>query len=320
MVRKILIIIIAFSFIFTIFFPEYAWTQVSLAPLVKKIQPAVATVITYNTSGEQLALGSGFFISKEGLLITNYHVVQGAYRIIVETADGIKYSSKIVLEEDKRSDIVCFAVDIPKSKVKYLKVTVALPEVGDRIMVIGSPLGLEQTISDGVVSAIRTMEGFGEILQISAPISRGSSGGPVVNLKGEVVGVATFQIVGGQNLNFAIPGFRVLSIQKRAENYLLKEGNIKDENAKESIKPGTNGLAYLTLLYRKYYNQGMKALDQAKRTLERDQKEKNQKMEMYREAIRSLNMALLIKPHDISASYALEEAKFSLRKLQDKRN
>ena len=200
--------------LFAAFLIQNAWTNVSLAPLVKKIHPSVATVTTYNMYGEQLRLGSGFFISKQGLLITHYHVLEGAYRINVETSDGNKYNSKMVLDEDKRGDLVCLAVDIPENKVKYLKVTGTMPYAGDRIMVIGSPMGLEQTISDGVVSAIRTIEGFGEVLQISAPISKGSSGGPVVNLRGEVVGVSTIQILGGQNLNFAIPGFRVLAMQK----------------------------------------------------------------------------------------------------------
>ena len=79
-------------------------------------------------------------------------------------------------------------------------------------MVVGSPMGLEQTVSDGMVSGIRNIHGRGAILQISAPISPGSSGGPVVNLKGEVIGVASFQIGRGQNLNFAIPGKRVQAL------------------------------------------------------------------------------------------------------------
>ena len=84
-----------------------------------------------------------------------------------------------------------------------------LPEVGERVIVIGTPLGLDKTVSDGIVSAVREIPGFGKIVQLTAPISPGSSGSPVMNMKGEVIGIATFFVVAGQNLNFAIPGERI---------------------------------------------------------------------------------------------------------------
>jgi S1-C subfamily serine protease len=305
----------ALPLIFAIVLCKNACAQVSLAPLVRKIQPAVVTITTFNMAGERVGLGSGFFVSKRGLLITNYHVLEGGYSITVETADGNKYRSKITLEEDKRGDLVCLAVDIPESKVKYLKVTGTMPEPGDRIMAIGSPLGLEQTVSDGVVSAIRTIEGFGEILQISAPISRGSSGGPVVNLRGEVVGVSTFQIVAGQNLNFAIPGFRVLAMQKKAENSLSNQGkNVQEDKLKESIEPHNTGKALVNSLYQKYYNQGMVTLGRAKLA-----GVKKHKILNYQEAIRSFELALLAKPGDYLALEEIGNAKAAIRKLQQQR-
>ena len=80
------------------------------------------------------------------------------------------------------------------------------------MVVLGSPLGLEQTISDGMVSAIRTVRDRGEFLQISAPISPGSSGGPVVNMAGQIIGIVSFQVK-GQNINFAVPGYRILALR-----------------------------------------------------------------------------------------------------------
>lgn len=78
---------------------------------------------------------------------------------------------------------------------------------------IGNPFGLEGTVADGIVSAVRDVSDFGRIIQITAPISPGSSGSPVVNMKGEVVGVATFQLMEGQNLNFAIPSERIANLE-----------------------------------------------------------------------------------------------------------
>jgi len=87
------------------------------------------------------------------------------------------------------------------------------PEEGENIVVIGSPFGLEHTISTGIVSSLRDIENYGKIIQITAPISPGSSGGPIINSRGKVVGIATFQLIGGQNLNFAIPGEKINALQ-----------------------------------------------------------------------------------------------------------
>ena len=106
-----------------------------------------------------------------------------------------------IVAEDREGDIIRVSVDIPLNVVHPLSVSASVPEVGERVVVIGSPLGLERTVSDGIVSAIREIPAFGKIIQTTASLSSGSSGSPVVNMKGEVIGVATFQVVEGQNLN-----------------------------------------------------------------------------------------------------------------------
>ncbi len=296
--------------IITWILPIYAWGQSSLAPLVRRVQPAVVTITTFNISGESVALGSGFFINKTGLLITNHHVIEGAFRIMVEGSDGKKYKVRTVINEDKAMDLACLLVDITDNKIPYLNISGAIPEVGDRIMVIGSPLGLEQTVSDGVVSAVRTISGLGEILQISAPISPGSSGGPVVNLKGEVIGVATFQAKVGQNLNFAIPGYRVLAIKKRAENTL------KEQYIEEKAQEPSQSVDYdhFQLLYFEYYNKGVRALEKAKNS--NILLNKRRAMDNYGEAIMAFKMALTIKPNDLYAKQKLIEANSGLERLK----
>lgn len=191
-----------------------AAAQVDLPKLIKQIQPAVVTVMGYDDQRRLIRIGSGFFINKEGHLITNVHVLVGVSQAEVKTWDGARYPLKMVLAEDRRLDLIKLAVELPQGPPHFLAVTASLPEVGERVLVIGSPLGLEQTVSDGMVSGIRNVPSRGQILQISAPVSPGSSGGPVVNLKGEVLGVATFQMGKGQNLNFAIPGKMVLDLRE----------------------------------------------------------------------------------------------------------
>ena len=186
-----------------------------LPGLVKKIQPAVLTVIAYNAQNEALFQGSGFFIAPGGCFLTNCHVLAQAVRAEVRTAEGRCYPVRGVVAADRDWDLVVAAVISPPEEIYGLDITRDLPEVGERVAVVGSPLGLEQTLSDGVVSALRRTSA-GNYLQISAPVSTGSSGSPVINMKGEVVGVASLQVIKGQNLNFAVPGSRALALQLKA--------------------------------------------------------------------------------------------------------
>ena len=184
----------------------------NLSDIVKRIRPSIVVILTYDKAGKELGQGSGFFISKEGDVITNNHVLQGASRAEVKIAEGQVYSITRVVGEDKEGDLIRVSMDIPPNVVHPLSVSSSLPEVGERVIVIGSPLGLEQTVSDGIISAVREIPRFGKIIQITAPVSPGSSGSPVVNMKGEVIGVATFVLLEGQNLNFAVPSERLARI------------------------------------------------------------------------------------------------------------
>jgi len=120
--------------------------------------------------------------------------------------------------------------------VHPLSLSTTVPEVGERILVYGSPLGLEKTVSDGIISAIREVPGYGKLIQITAPISPGSSGSPVLNMKGEVIGIASFQMIEGQNLNFAIPSERIanLILSKEKETFTTEELFGQDSKVKKS--------------------------------------------------------------------------------------
>jgi len=199
-----------------------------LPQIVKKIAPSTVIILTYDKDGEIIGQGSGFFISSDGNIITNRHVLADANRAEVKTADGKVYPITRIVAENKDADIVRASVGVTPP-VSTLSLSSSIPEVGGRIAVIGNPLGLEQTVSDGIVSAVREIPEFGKIYQITAPISPGSSGSPVVNMKGEVIGVATFQFVEGQNLNFAIPSEHISRLK-------AEKGKSLEEWAMENVE------------------------------------------------------------------------------------
>ena len=210
--RHFLIPLVTFSLCFI--FSLLALAQEKLSEIIKKIEPSTIVILTYGNGGKILGQGSGFFISKDGDIITNKHVLVGAARASIKTSDGQVYPIAGVIAEDKEGDIIRASVTIPAIFVRPLAVSGSIPEVGEHIVVIGTPFGLERTVSDGIVSAVRQIPGFGKVYQVTAPISPGSSGSPVVNMKGEVIGIATFQFVQGQNLNFAIPAERISKLKK----------------------------------------------------------------------------------------------------------
>jgi hypothetical protein len=126
----------------------------------------------------------------------------GASTADVALASGEHYARVEALAADSAIDVA--VLKIPGYGLPALQAAAAIPEVGARIVVIGSPLGLARTVSEGIVSATRLLDGR-QLVQISAPISPGSSGGPVLNDRGEVVAITALQLKGGQNLNFAVP-------------------------------------------------------------------------------------------------------------------
>ncbi|MGD9278841.1 MAG: S1C family serine protease, partial [Desulfobacterales bacterium] len=178
--------------------------EANLVQVTGVVQRAVVKITTYDAEKKRIGMGSGFFIDKGGALITNYHVLDGAYASDVKTYDGREYQIQRVLAYNKTADLIKVKVKIPEKSVHPVEVTPDVPEIAERILVVGSPLGLDQTVSEGIVSAVREFPKIGKIFQMSAPASRGSSGSPVVNMDGKVIGVVSFIVEPGQNLNFAV--------------------------------------------------------------------------------------------------------------------
>ncbi|UCF17241.1 MAG: serine protease, partial [Phycisphaerales bacterium] len=197
----------------TIFSSSLAIAKEDLPAIVKKISPSVVVIQAYDKEGKPYSQGSGFFFNDKGYVITNGHVLERADRAEVKTSDGNIYAVKEVLGEDSKADIILLSVTIPGEVAHPVSISKSFPIVGEQVLVIGSPLGLEQTVSEGIVSAIRKIRTYGKVIQITAPISPGSSGSPVVDMQGDVIGIATFQTVKGQNLNFSIPIDRVTKLK-----------------------------------------------------------------------------------------------------------
>jgi hypothetical protein len=192
---------LAFGVSVSLTIPLSSAAQETLPKLIKQLQPSVVTILTRNQKGQPIRQGSGFFVNAQGHVITNRHVIEGANQAEVKTVDGLTYHVSSVVAEDDENDLARVSINISPRFVKPVRVSSSVPEVGERIFVIGSPLGLEQTVSEGIISAVRES---GNVIQITAPISPGSSGSPVVNMRGEVVGVATLVLLKGQSLNFAV--------------------------------------------------------------------------------------------------------------------
>lgn len=206
-----------FLVVFLLFFiPKLLLSQTNQEIARMGLQSTVSIVIM--DSNENLtSRGSGFFIEADKVL-TNYHVIEDASSgFIIITGQDSSYAIVGVLGFDKNKDIALLKVEYESQSLLQLGDSDST-EIGDEVFAIGSPVGLEGTFSNGIVSSKRSFDDQ-EHLQITAPISPGSSGGPILNFKGEVVGLAVGSIVEGQNLNFAVP-------INQAKELLSQEGEI----------------------------------------------------------------------------------------------
>lgn len=218
-----------------------AGAGVDLAGLVKKIRPAVVAIETFDDLGRPVGVGSGFVFNQDGQVLSNDHVFRNARKARVRTEHGT-FPVRSVVAKNGDCDLILVQVRFSGPTVAPLKRSVARPEVGERIMVMGNPLGLEATVSDGIVSAIRDVPGVGPVIQVTSPISPGSSGSPVVNMRGEVVGVASFQLLKGQNLNFAV-AIEMTRLLKPAQGSELSALNSVDPQVLEGMDDFGRGVA-----------------------------------------------------------------------------
>jgi tetratricopeptide (TPR) repeat protein len=181
--------------------------------VARKALPSVVLILAPQVNGRTASLGSGFFV-RAGVVGTNYHVIKGSTKLYIKLiGQGGSYGVGRVVATDVKRDLALLYVDGIEAPALRLA---AIPEVevGDEVFAIGNPEGLEGTLSQGIVSGLREVEGQ-RYIQITAAISHGSSGGPILNSSGEVIGIAVGALRVGQNLNFAIPAKELATLLGR---------------------------------------------------------------------------------------------------------
>ncbi len=175
--------------------------------IYRRGMPLTCLIVTFR-DGKTANLGSGLLVSPDGLVITNNHVIDKAENLAVRCGD--RESVARVRKRSKEPDLALLATSLKSKESFILNQTYNQSLIGLDVFVIGNPYGLESTFSTGVISGLREIDGV-RYIQISAPISPGNSGGPVILRDGTVIGVATMGLKVGQNLNFAIAAAEVIS-------------------------------------------------------------------------------------------------------------
>jgi tetratricopeptide (TPR) repeat protein len=188
--------------------------ELKLPELVRRVKPSVVSILTYDLKGEPLISGSGFFV-RPGEVMTNVHVIKGAHRVEIHTLEGKgrTYPVAGALAIDEEADLALLKVDLPAERSRPLSISSTLPDEGEQVFVIGNPLRLEGSVSNGIVSAIREVPDLGRIIQVTAPVSHGNSGSPLFNMHGEVIGIVTVKVTNGQNINLALGVSRIVTMR-----------------------------------------------------------------------------------------------------------
>lgn len=201
-----------------------------LADLVERVEPSVVQLNVRNARG--FGTGSGFVLDTQGTIVTNCHVIRHAVAGTVVFSDGTSAPIASCIGVWPRADIAFLRVECAADKLRPLRLATSPPRIGERVASFGSPLGFSRSVSEGIVSGIRSSRELNRfapiplevtLIQTTAPISHGNSGGPLLNMEGAVVGVNTlsFQPIGGQNLNFAVSSVDVHSLREKTSPWAM---------------------------------------------------------------------------------------------------
>jgi tetratricopeptide (TPR) repeat protein len=306
-------------FLLILLIPLPIEAQDILPDLVRRIKPSAVAIETFDSRGEKLSRGSGFFVEVDRI-VTNRHVLEGAYKAEVHASSGTVFPVKGILAVDAEGDVALLKIDAPVPPIRALPLDKTSPQEGESVVVIGNPLGLEGSVTNGIVSAVRDIPTFGRIIQITAPISSGSSGSPVVNMQGQVIGVATLQITGGQSVNFAIPSERISQLQVATMTSLadLVASTGRNKRAK-AVQFFRDGLSFLSK------DDCEKALPYFEKAVESDSNYAeawaqsgfcNEKLGRHNEALEASKKAVSLRP-SAESYFNIGLASFYLKQYKD---
>ena len=189
-----------------------------LPALVAKTEKAIFQILTYNEHGVDMGMGTGFFIDNKGTGLTALHVLEDAKFAFIKDFNGKTTRITKVTRVNRDADMAEFKIETSGTSYPYIPLSNILPAKGSNVFAIGNPEGNENTVSTGIISALKK-ENNQDLVQTTTPISSGSSGGPLINMLGQAVGVISFYHTSGQNLNFA---YSVMDRKKMVQDSSLK--------------------------------------------------------------------------------------------------
>ena len=204
------------------------------AALVQRVRRSVVTIRVQGRDGDPLGIGTGFVIDSSGLIATNFHVIQEGRPFVVQTSAKRNLKVLGVESSDRIGDLVIVRVDVGGQKLPALDLADGeMPKQGSRVLAFGNPLGLRDSVVEGIVSAVREVEGR-EMIQLAMPIEPGNSGGPLVDQRGSVVGIVNMKSAIDDNLGFAIPIEELVALRK-APNPVAMERWVRLGRLDESL-------------------------------------------------------------------------------------
>ena len=224
-IAKLLLIVILFT--------TCSDKLLSISELVKKSDPAVVLISSFDKNKNLLGFGSGFIVSAHGIVVTNYHVIKHSENLEIKLADNSVFPVTGVVDYDPEIDFAILKIDATGLPFVLMGDDRAIKK-GDAVVAIGNPMGLEHSVTSGIISQ-RRKEDSVEYLQIDAAINKGNSGGPLFNLYGEVIGVNTLKGLDAEGIGFAIPiSYIKTSIRKGVTSTSTITEVLRKQQAKDS--------------------------------------------------------------------------------------
>lgn len=218
----------------------------SASEISERVAPSVFYIEVFDEKSRTLGSGSGFFISSDGVAVTNYHVIENSNSAVITDISGRKFNVYEIIAFDEKLDVAIIKVDKTSTEGKMVSGFPAVTlgnsdeiKAGQKIFALGSPVGLQNTISDGIISNIKQTIGEDAFIQITAPISHGSSGGVLVNEYGEALGVTSAGIDSAQNIGFAIPINIIKLFDINAKGVSYKDFSLNNKQFTLEIYPTT---------------------------------------------------------------------------------